>query len=197
MDSAAIAWWRRPELAVFVDYGQLPAEAERRAAEAIAQEICIPLETVTIDCTPLGAGQLVGGKALPQAPTPEWWPYRNQLLITMAAAVVLRRAPGIDKILIGSVLEDGVNADGGSAFRTAMDTLLRLQEGSIGVDAPAAHLSAAQLVRQSQIPASVLGWTHSCFVSNTPCLRCRGCAKHLGILSELGQRWPATTIGDV
>lgn len=129
---------------------------------------------------------LAGTAALSQAPSPEWWPYRNQLLITMAAAIALPKEQGIQTILIGSVLEDRLNGDGSPEFRRVLDALLQLQEGNIGVDAPAADLTAADLVRKSGIPPGVLGWTHSCFVSDTPCLRCRGCTKHLDVLTELG-----------
>lgn len=189
MDSAALAWWRKPDLAVFIDYGQRPAGAERAAAEMVAKAIGIPFEAVSVDCSPLGSGQLAGQSSLPEAPTPEWWPFRNQLLVTMAAAVALRHG-GIRTVVIGSVAEDVVNADGTAAFRAALDQLMGLQEGGIGLEAPAAEMTGSELIRTSQIPPSVLGWTHSCFVGNVPCLRCRGCQKHLGVLEELNQRWP-------
>lgn len=189
MDSAALAWWLKPDLAVFIDYGQRPAAAERRAAEKIAGEVGIPFEAVHIDCSPLGSGQLVGSAALPEAPTPEWWPYRNQLLITMAAAIALRRGH-LKSIVIGSVAEDEVNADGTAEFRSALDTVMRLQEGFIGIEAPAAGMTSTDLIRASGIPPDVLGWTHSCFASDVPCLRCRGCNKHLNVLDDLYQRWP-------
>lgn len=188
MDSAALAWWKRPALVINVDYGQRPAAAERQAARMVSQELGIPLETVQIDLSSLGSGTLLGTPALPGAPTPEWWPYRNQLLLTFAAAVALRY-PGIDTIWIGSVREDQINGDGSPEFRQAISALMKLQEGGIGVDAPAAHLSASELVEVSGVPADVLGWTHSCFLSNEPCLECRGCAKHLSVLDALRRRW--------
>lgn len=188
MDSAALAWWKRPELAIFINYGQRPAAAEWASATAVAKEVGIPLECVDIDCSALGSGTMAGRAAHPDAPTPEWWPYRNQLLITMAAAVALR-VGSIERIWIGSVAEDEVNRDGSTEFRSALSTLMELQEGAIRVDAPAAHLSARQLVEVSSAPTELLGWTHSCFVSNTPCLKCRGCQKHLGVLDALGRRW--------
>jgi 7-cyano-7-deazaguanine synthase len=191
MDSAALLWWRRPEMAIFIDYGQRPANAERAGAEAVAREAGVPLETIAIDLSPIGSGSLTVREALPIAPSAEWWPYRNQLLVTMAAAVALQRNMGIDTILIGSVLEDRLNRDGTREFRDALDTLLRQQEGGIGLDAPASALSSVDLVRTSAIPPRVLGWTHSCFISNVPCLKCRGCRKHLGVLDELGLRWPS------
>lgn len=188
MDSAALAWWKRPDLGIFINYGQRPARAEGEAAKAVANAIGLPLECIDIDCAALGSGIMAGSEALPGAPTPEWWPFRNQLLLTMAGAVALR-VSGIHQIWIGSVAEDEVNRDGSAAFRDTLGKLMSLQEGGLTVDAPAAHLTGAQLVEASGAPASLLGWTHSCFVSNTPCLKCRGCQKHLGVLETLGRRW--------
>ena len=188
MDSAALAWWKRPALAINVDYGQRPAAAERRAATMVAGEIGMPFETLDIDLSSLGAGTMSGKPSMPGAPNPEWWPFRNQLLLTFAAAKALQH-PGIDTIWIGSVKEDRINGDGSPEFRGAIDALMRLQEGGIGVDAPAAHLSAAELIEESGVPPEVLGWTHSCFVSNEPCLGCRGCSKHLDVLEDVGRRW--------
>jgi 7-cyano-7-deazaguanine synthase len=125
---------------------------------------------------------------LQEAPTPEWWPFRNQLLVTMAGAVALR-VGGIDRIWIGSVAEDEVNRDGSGEFRSVMSRLMSLQEGGLQVEAPAAHLSGSELVALSGAPADLLGWTHSCFVSDVPCLKCRGCNKHLSILETLERRW--------
>jgi 7-cyano-7-deazaguanine synthase len=190
MDSAAIAWWHRPELAIFIDYGQRPAKAERRAAEAVAEAAGIRLEAIKIDCSPLGTGLLAGTAQIEGAPTAEWWPYRNQLLVTFAANVALRQDANISEIMVGTVSEDKTNGDGSEAFIAALDVLLSLQEHGLRVSAPAIHLTSAELVKDSGVPAEVLGWTHSCFVSDIPCLRCRGCGKHLGALEAIGRRWP-------
>ena len=68
MDSAALAWWLKPDLAVFIDYGQRPAAAEKRAAEKIAEEVGIPFEAVHIDCSPLGSDNW---SAAPHCPKPQ------------------------------------------------------------------------------------------------------------------------------
>lgn len=36
MDSVSIAWWLRPDVALTIDYGQKPAEAEIDAAGQVA-----------------------------------------------------------------------------------------------------------------------------------------------------------------
>jgi 7-cyano-7-deazaguanine synthase len=127
-DSASLAWWRRPDLAIFIDYGQVPALAERRAAEAVADELGLPIEIISVDCRPLGVGQLAQQKQIAAASTPEWWPFRNQLLITIAGAVGVKC--GIGEVVIGTVLDDNRHADGCAAFVATMDALLGMQEGN-------------------------------------------------------------------
>jgi 7-cyano-7-deazaguanine synthase len=187
-DSAAVAYWQRPDLAVFVDYGQIPAAAEARAATAIAAELGVELTALKVDCIGIGSGQLANEGELPIAPTPEWWPFRNQLLITLASAICVKR--GIGEVLIGTVRDDGRHADGTSAFVIAMDAVLTMQEGKLRLRAPSSSLSSEELILKSRIPASILAWTHSCFVSNIPCLSCRGCKKHLRVLEAANLRWP-------
>ena len=52
MDSLAIAWWKRPDVAITIDYGQKAAEAEKRASSAVCQELGIEHHILTIDGTP-------------------------------------------------------------------------------------------------------------------------------------------------
>lgn len=122
----------------------------------------------------------------PAVTTPEWWPYRNQLLITLAASWAVTR--GYVEVLVGSVAGDGRrHADGRQEFYEAMTKLLRLQEGSLSVRAPAIGLSAPELIRISGVDDAVLGWTHSCHTSNIPCVRCPGCTKRAEVLVAAGR----------
>jgi 7-cyano-7-deazaguanine synthase len=186
MDSAAIAWWRRPELCVFIDYGQRPARAERRAAAAVADACGSTFRAIAVDCSAIGSGLLAGTTPMDLAPGPEWWPYRNQLLVTLAASVAIRH--GSTALLIGTIAEDSANGDGTERFVEALDAVLACQEGGLRLSAPAIGMSARDLVGVSGIPDEVLGWTHSCFVSDIPCLKCRGCTKHLTTLDRSGRR---------
>src|SRR5690349_9850191 len=86
IDSIALAYWKRPDLAITIDYGQLPARAEIDAATAAARDLELEHDIVRIDCRSIGSGDLAGTLSHAVAPAPEWWPYRNQLLITIAAA---------------------------------------------------------------------------------------------------------------
>lgn len=185
VDSIALTFWKRPDIAFTIDYGQAPADAELQAAAEVCRELRIEHEVLRIDCSSLGSGDLANAPALAMAPVPEWWPFRNQLLITIAGARAVARDVG--RLLLGTVVTDRVHADGGPAFLAALSSLMEMQEGGIRVEAPALDLSSAALVRESGVPPGLLAWAHSCHVGNLACGRCRGCAKHFTTMRELGR----------
>lgn len=184
MDSIALAYWKHPDVAFTVDYGQVCAAAELRAAIQVAATLGIRHELLRVDCQALGSGDLAGTPASDLAPVPEWWPFRNQLLITLAAMRAV--AIGADRLLVGSVASDASHQDGTPEFYSRMDALLAFQEGAIHVEAPALALTTPELVRSSGIPLDLLMWSHSCHVAEYACGTCRGCNKHLQALEELG-----------
>lgn len=185
MDSTCIAYWKRPDVAIAIDYGQKPAIAELRAANVVAKTLGIPLEVIQIDCSSLGSGDLAGSEAAGVAPSSEWWPFRNQLLITMALMAAIRA--DVSELMIGTVVSDGSHADGRPDFVQAISQVSAMQEGGIRVTAPAIALTATELVRQSGIPFDLLGWAHSCHTGNVACGACRGCNKHRDTYAELGE----------
>jgi 7-cyano-7-deazaguanine synthase len=184
MDSISIAYWRKPEAAITIDYGQRPAMAEVRAASAVTEALGIEHHVIRANLSALGSGDMAGADALRMAPVSEWWPFRNQMLITLGAMKAV--AIDVERLLIGSLRTDSLHADGSQSFVSAIDTLLRLQEGSLVIEAPAIKLSAVELVRVSSAPMEILGWAHSCHVSDYACGLCRGCRKHYETLVELG-----------
>ena len=184
MDLIAVAYWRRPAAAITVDYGQRPAAGEIRAATAVAEALGIEHYIVRADLSAMGSGDMAGSEALSVAPVPEWWPFRNQMLITFAAMKGV--TIGVQRLLIGALRTDQVHADGRAAFFNAMDTVLRLQEGAMTVEAPAIGLSAVELIRTSGTPSDLLAWAHSCHVAEYACGICRGCRKHYETLVQLG-----------
>ena len=183
MDSIALAFWKRPEIAITIDYGQRAAEAEVTAARQVARELGIQHEVIAIDCTAIGSGDMAGSNALEIAPVPEWWPFRNQLLVTFAAARGL--VLGVTEIMTGSVASDGSHADGRPGFYQAMDAVTSLQEGGIRVTAPALDMTTPELVRQSGVPREILAWAHSCHTGNLACGNCRGCVKHYQVTKDV------------
>lgn len=185
LDSTALAHVLRPPLCVVVDYGQRCARAETRAATAVCRALDLRLLSVRIDLGEIGAGLLLDERRLQGAPSPEWWPYRNQLLVTAGASIALRE--NLTRIIVGSVATDGNrHVDGTAAFYELLDRLMSMQEGAIRVIAPALHLSTAQLITESGLGEDVLGWTVSCHRADYPCGACPGCRKRTEVLAEIG-----------
>lgn len=184
MDSVAIAWWQKPDIAITIDYGQKPAEAEVRSASAVATALGIQHEVVRFDLSSLGSGDMAGEPPLALAPIPEWWPFRNQMLLTAAAM----KAVSLDarRLLIGCLSTDDQHADGKPEFIRAMNSVFSIQEGGMSVEAPAIHLTATELTKLSGIPFEVLAWAHSCHRANEACGVCRGCLKHYDTMQALG-----------
>lgn len=183
MDSLCIAWWKRPDVAITIDYGQLPAQAEIQASEAICKALDIEHHVIRVDCRALGSGDMAGALADVNAPASDWWPYRNQLLATLAAMKAI--SLGVTHLLLGTVQSDCSHKDGTPGFVDALSALLSMQEGAMTVGSPAISLSTAQLVRLSGVPESQLAWAHSCHKSNVACGNCRGCNKYFETLQEL------------
>jgi 7-cyano-7-deazaguanine synthase len=184
IDSTALAYWKKPALALTIDYGQASAPGEIRAATQISKELQIPHEILRVDCAELGSGDLALKSPHESAPASEWWPFRNQFLVTIAAmrAIALR----VDRLLVGSVKSDSFHVDGKLEFYQHIGALLAMQEGHLRVHVPAIHLTSVELVEASGINHSVLGWTHSCHKSEYSCGFCRGCSKRLFVMSKLG-----------
>jgi len=183
MDSLSIAWWKRPNVAITLDYGQLAAEAEFRASKAICAILDIEHHVLRVDCRLLGSGDMAGVKADANAPASDWWPYRNQLLATLAAMKAI--SLGVTHLWLGTVKSDGSHRDGTQEFVDALDRMLSLQEGGMRVEAPAIGLSTAELVRLARVPLDQLAWAHSCHKANVACAQCRGCNKYFEVLEEL------------
>lgn len=184
MDSIALAWWCKPDLAITIDYGHKPAQAEIAASTQVCTQLGIPHVIIRVDARAMGSGDLAGAPALSKAPASDWWPFRNQLLITLAGAATL--VHGCEKLLIGTVATDGIHLDGTDAFVERISALMSCQEGGLVVEAPALHLSTQELIVRSGVPADVLAWAHSCHKANTPCSDCRGCYKHYEVIEALG-----------
>jgi 7-cyano-7-deazaguanine synthase len=183
-DSTALAWELRPALALTVDYGQLAAEGEIRASRAVARALGLQHEVLTVDCRALGSGVMAGVPPLQEAPSQEWWPFRNQFLVTLAAMRALQI--GAKGIVIGTVSTDRFHDDGKPEFINSMNRVLAAQEGILRLEAPAIDVKTADLVRRSGVPRDVLGWSHSCHVAPWACGTCPGCRKALSVRVELG-----------
>ena len=183
LDSAALAAWTRPALTLFVDYGQKPREAEARAARAVAAHLNLPFTSIRLPLTDLGGGLMHDDTPLPGAPSPEWWPFRNQFLATAGAAVAVQHQ--LEKVALASVQGDGDrHVDGSKPFYDRLNAVMTIQEGGVQVAAPAIHLSTVELLRTVNAERSLIGWTVSCHRANQPCGDCPGCWKRELVLAE-------------
>jgi 7-cyano-7-deazaguanine synthase len=171
--SAAVAAWRRPDRCLFVDYGQAPATSARSASLAIASYLGLRWAELAFDAT-----------ALARSGRPwEGLPYRNQLLITLAAAWAQPRDERL--VLVGSVREeDDFRPDASHLFFRRIDQLVRVQPGGLRVGVPALGMSFAELVGVSGIGPELLDLTYACEVADVPCGRCRGCRTRAALLAR-------------
>jgi 7-cyano-7-deazaguanine synthase len=90
----------------------------------------------------------------------------------------------LPEVIIGVVRSDRRHKDGSRTFVRQMDKVLRLQEGSIRLLAPASKLSAEELVSACETPLDLLGMTFSCHRSIFPCGQCGGCRKNEAVISH-------------
>jgi 7-cyano-7-deazaguanine synthase len=184
MDSTALAWGLRPDLAITVDYGQLAAAGEIRASAAVCDELGVQHRIIRVDCRCLGSGDMAGTDSMTFAPISEWWPFRNQLIITLGAAAALQDE--MTCLAIGTVATDAAHADGRREFFGAMNAVLQMQEGGLVLETPAIEDTTVSLCRRLSVPFEFLAWAHSCHVSERACGLCRGCCKHRESMRELG-----------
>ena len=80
IDSIALAYWKRPDLAITINYGQKPAIAELRSSEAVCKILQIEHVIIKVDCSSLGSGDLIKAPSITIAPSSEWWCNRQPQL---------------------------------------------------------------------------------------------------------------------
>jgi 7-cyano-7-deazaguanine synthase len=184
IDSIALAAWRTPAICLTVDYGQQSASGEIGASEQVCKSLGLRHEVLRAAIPTLGSGRMAGDLNSPYSPHVEFWPFRNQYLITLASMLAISR--GCNSVLIGTVSTDHRHRDGSPTFLNLMRETILHQEGEIELLAPAADLTSEQLVRASGVDHSVLGWAHSCHSSSLACGSCPGCNKHSQVMNALG-----------
>lgn len=184
IDSIAIAAWLRPAKCLTIDYGQKAATAEIVASEQACKALHLDHTVLTAPISDVGTGDMSDSGTSEHSVHSEFWPFRNQYLVTLAAMYSIKH--GYNRVLIGTVATDCRHKDGTHQFVSDMDNLLRAQEGAIRFAAPAISMTSVELVRQSRVVSSILAWAHSCHVGRLACGRCRGCVKHSEIMQTFG-----------
>jgi 7-cyano-7-deazaguanine synthase len=183
IESTCLAYWKRPDLCITIDYGQVCATTEIEISSAICERL--NLDHKIIKASAGSKFGLLGRKKPANPEKPEYWPYRNQFLATVAAMAVQEK--GIREIWFGAVRSDKKFLDGTAAFYKKLDALISMQEGNIRIKAPAIALSTEELIVLSRSPRAILGATFSCHRSSLPCGDCPGCWKQFRLLYSGGR----------
>lgn len=181
----AIAW--KPDLCLTIDYGQISAPGEIAASRLIAKSLQLDHEISRVNMREFGSGLLSGHSGAAKG-APEFWPFRNQMLITLAA-MKFSKIPGL-RICIGTVRTDNRHADGTALFLRSLKRLLEIQQNDLTLEFPAARMSTESLIKKSSVKSKILGFTFSCHTGPLACGRCPGCKKNLAI-----REWAASYYG--
>jgi 7-cyano-7-deazaguanine synthase len=183
VDSICLAYGIKPEIAYTIDYGQTVADREIYVSEFICGELKIEHKVIKVDCKHLGSGSLANSKSSTISPSEEWWPFRNQLLITLASMQSVKDS--VNEIYLASVKSDNFHKDGTKDFYTLINNLLLYQEGEIKVICPTLEYYSHELARKYNVPRNLITMAHSCQISNLACGKCSGCIKQLKVRYEL------------
>lgn len=178
IESTCLAYWRRPDLCITVNYGQICADTEIETSSAICSRLGLRHEIVRAS-----TGNKFGflGRKKPRDPEkPEYWPYRNQFLATVTSMAA--QELDVREIWFGSVKSDNKFIDGTASYFKKLDALVSMQEGKLRVKAPALALSTEKLILLSKTPRAILNATFSCHRSALPCGDCPGCWKQFRLL---------------
>lgn len=183
VDSICLAYGLMPEYAYTIDYGQIPASREIYVSKLVCKLIGIEHRIIKVDCSSLGSGTLVNKKSLEVSPSSEWWPYRNQLLITLALMQCAKDE--IKELHLASVKSDCFHCDGNKEFYRRMNDLVYYQEGNISIKCESLEFYSHELALKYNVPLDLLSLAHSCHTSNLACGKCSGCLKQLRVRHEL------------
>ncbi|AQX87370.1 7-cyano-7-deazaguanine synthase [Elizabethkingia bruuniana] len=184
IDSICLTYGIKPDIAYTIDYGQRVAGREIYVSKYICQKLGIEHKIIHINCSSLGTGSLAGTENINIAPSEEWWPYRNQLLITFASMQAIKDK--VSSLFLASVKSDNFHKDGTSIFYQLIHNLVSYQEGSINIYCPTLEYYSHELVTKYNVPIDLLTIAHSCHISNLACGKCSGCLKQLKVRYEIG-----------
>jgi 7-cyano-7-deazaguanine synthase len=190
IESTALAFWLRPSLCITVDYGQVTATAEVEASQAVASALKLEHITLAAKANFLSVGLLSGSRGTGEDGE-EFWPFRNQLVATIAGMAIFER--NLKILVFGTVAHDRRFADGTQRFFKVLNSLMGLQPGNIEIQTPAIGLTTEQLLLRSKLPHRIFGLTFSCHRGTIPCGDCPGCRKHISISDWMRDRSQRST----
>lgn len=184
IDSICLTYHLRPDIAYTIDYGQTVADREIYVSNFICKQLDVLHKVIKVDCKSLGSGTLANSMKLAISPSVEWWPFRNQLLITLASMQAIKDQ--VTEIYLASVKSDAFHIDGTEEFYKLMGNLVYYQEGKIKILCPTLDYYSHELVQNYNVPLDLISIAHSCHMSNLACGRCTGCIKQLKVRQEIG-----------
>lgn len=184
IDSICLAYGLKPDVAYTIDYGQIAANREIYVSRFICKQLNIEHKIIKVDCSSLGAGTLINADEIENSPSEEWWPYRNQLLVTLALMHGIKDK--INELYLASVKSDQFHKDGTKKFYRLINDLSEYQEGKIRVLCNTTGYFSHELALSFNVPQYLLTIAHSCHKSNLACGNCSGCIKQLRVRAELG-----------
>lgn len=183
VDSICLTYGIKPQIAYTIDYGQVVADREIYVSKYICKELNIEHKVIKVDCKSLGSGSLANSKNINFSPSDEWWPYRNQLLITLALMQGIKDE--INELHLASVKSDEFHKDGTKQFYKYIDDLVSYQEGKISIKCETIDFYSHELASNYNVPLKLLSIAHSCHTSNIACGKCSGCLKQMRVRFEL------------
>lgn len=182
-DSICLTYGIKPEIAYTIDYGQTVAEREIYVSKYVCEELNIKHKIIKVDCKSLGSGTLANSENLSFSPSEEWWPYRNQLIITLALMQAIK--DNIKELHLATVKSDEFHKDGTKQFYEYINKLVSFQEGEISIKCETNEFYSHELAKKYNVPLELLSIAHSCHISNTACGKCSGCIKQMRVRFEL------------
>lgn len=183
IEFTCLAWLLKPELAFTVDYGQVPAPTEISSSRDICTFLNIEHVVLGAPTNFVSVGLMSLRRSTQDSQHPEFWPYRNQFILTCAMMAGYSR--GVTEIVIGSVAGDFKFADGTEDFIALMNGLSAQQGEMPKISAPAIKMTTEQLLSAANPPVQILGLTFSCHRATVPCGDCPGCNKNREVLASL------------
>lgn len=183
IDSICLTYGVKPQIAYTIDYGQIVADREIYVSKFICKELNIEHKCIKVDCRNLGSGTLANTENHRLSPSEEWWPFRNQLLITLACMQGIKDE--VQELYLASVKSDSFHKDGTQEFYNLVNSLVEYQEGKIKIVCPTLNFYSHELATVYNVPNELLTIAHSCHISNIACGKCSGCTKQLRVRHEL------------
>jgi len=184
VDSICLTYHLKPDIAYTVDYGQNSAKKEIEVSKRVCSILNIEHKIISVNCKNLGSGILVNKDSLKDSPSSEWWPYRNQLLVTLSLMQAIK--DNVNKLFLASVKSDSFHKDGTKKFYSLINELVRFQEGQISIECITLDYFSHELATKFNVPNELLLLAHSCHISNMACGTCSGCQKQIKVRQELG-----------